>query len=597
MTSRFPMRLTALLAALGACVAPALAGEEQVPESPALLQALVDELARSMELQMEDLERPYFIQYNVGDVLSYDLSAKYGALTSCKRERTRRLYTRVRVGSYELDNTNFAGDEGIFFFFGGRREGGQAELPIDDDYQAIRQAIWRVTDQDYKDAVETLTRKRAYMRDKNIVDRPADFTPAEPVEHFEPPAVLRFDLETWKQNLERISGHFKQYAQVQDSDVHLLVAAGNSYVVNSEGTRVRTADTGALLLITVEVQAADGMRLSDCRTYTGDSTEELPPVEQILADIDALVAELMAVRDAPVLEQYVGPVLFDGLAGCQMFQALLAEGLAGRVDPVGARREDFPGAENLEKRLGQRILPRSFQVWDDPTVRKFAGQTLFGHYRYDEEGVPARRVDLIVDGKLEKLCLSRAPTRKLSGSNGHARQPLDGGAPQAAIGTLFVRDDQGLGAAELKARLLEAARDQGLEYAVRVVAVRSPGLGSTRADLFSMFRRLQRGRVGGLGDPVIAYKVYVADGHEEPFRGCEFGPVQVSDLKDILAAGADPTVYNYVGIGLGGATPPTTIVAPPVLFEELELYKLEEEYDKLPILPAPLAREQSLTAR
>lgn len=584
------MRWTTIVTALAVWAGPAVAVEEKLPDSQVLMRALADELTRSMDLQMEDLEQPYFIQYSVEDSISYELSANYGALTSCERDRSRRFYSQVRVGSYVLDNTNFAGDQVRFFFGGGGGAGAQADLPIDENYAAIRQAIWRATDEDYKDAVETLTKKRAYMRDKNIVDRPHDFSKAAPVERLEPTASLRFDQAAWEKNLERISAHFKQYEQVQDSDVHMFVGAGNSYVVNSEGTRVRAADTGVLLLITAEVQAEDGMRLSSSRSYTGETTDDLPPVTEILADMDTLVKELASAMAAPTVEQYTGPVLFDGHAACQMFQAMLAGGVVGKVDPVGTQRRTFEGAENLEKKIGQRILPRSFQVYDDPTVKMTKDTVLLGYYRYDDEGVPAERIDVVVDGKLKGMCMSRVPTKRLSGSNGHARRPMGGATAQAAIGTLFIQDDEGLSDDELKAALIEAAQDEGHEYGVRIASIKSPGLGTTRAGMFSFVVRLRRGRVGGLGDPVIAYKVYVDDGHEEPFRGCEFGPVQVSDLKRILAAGDTPTVYNYVGFGLGGTTPPSTIVAPPVLFEELELSKIEQEYNKLPILSAPLAR-------
>ena len=94
----------------------------------------------------------------------------------------------------------------------------------------------------------------------------------------------------------------------------------------------------------------------------------------------------------------------------------------------------------------------------------------------------------------------------------------------------------------------------------------------------------------GLGDPVFVYKVYVDDGREEMVRGCEFGPIKVRDLKDIIAAGNTPTVYNYIGMGMGGTTPPSSIIAPAVLFEELELNKIEQEHDKLPILKPPITR-------
>ena len=55
-------------------------------------------------------------------------------------------------------------------------------------------------------------------------------------------------------------------------------------------------------------------------------------------------------------------------------------GVAGQVEPVGSQRRNVPGTEDLEKRLGKRILPTSFQVHDDPRVQEFQGTPLAGHY-------------------------------------------------------------------------------------------------------------------------------------------------------------------------------------------------------------------------
>jgi len=216
---------------------------------------------------------------------------------------------------------------------------------------------------------------------------------------------------------------------------------------------------------------------------------------------------------------------------------------------------------------------------------------LLGHYRYDDEGVQAERVDLVVDGVLKNMVMSRVPTKKLSGSNGHARRSPGAGTAQAAAGCLFIVDNEGGWNRELKNKLIELAKEEGRDYALRIASVRTAGIGSSRSDLFSMFMRMQqRGGQQNLGDPIYAYKVYVEDGREELVRGLEFGQIKPRDLKHIVAAGTTPTVYNYIGIGISGATPATSIIAPPVLFEELELSKIEQEQDKLPILKTPLER-------
>jgi hypothetical protein len=570
---------------------PALA-TDTLPDSKELMRAMVDEIKRSMNLQMEDLEKPYFIQYSVADSVTYRIAAGYGAITSSERERSRDFFSQVRVGSYELDNTNFSGDSSPFaMFFGGGRDGGRASLPLEEDYAALRQAMWWATDQDYKDGVETLTKKKAYMKDKNLQDRPNDFSKASVVELIEPTAELEFDKAAWEAKLKRISARFKQHHRIQDANVQLLVVAGNTYIANSEGTKLRTPETGALLLISAELQASDGMKVSDGLDYYGLTPQDLPPVDAILADIDELAGRLMKVADAPILDRYTGPVLFDNIAAAQMFRTMMAEGIAGRVDPVGTQRRDLTGAGSMEKKLDQRILPRSFQVYDDPNMRKVGDTHLLGHYRHDDEGVQAERVDLVVDGVLKSMVMSRVPTRKQSGSNGHARRSPGRGATEAAIGCLVIEDKEGVSDEELKAQLIEAAQDEGLEYGLRIGSVRTMGIGSTQSAMISMFFRMQqRGGRQNLGDPVYAYKVYVDDGREELVRGCEFGQVKLRDLKRTLAGGTTPAVYNYVGVGMRGATPATSIVAPAMLLEELELSKIEQEHDKLPILVTPLDR-------
>jgi hypothetical protein len=93
--------------------------------------------------------------------------------------------------------------------------------------------------------------------------------------------------------------------------------------------------------------------------------------------------------------------------------------------------------------------------------------------------------------------------------------------------------------------------------------------------------------------PILAYKVYV-DGHEELIRGMRFRNFTVRSLKDILAAGDDSTVFEYMDnlapfalIGGASYTAKTCVVAPSILIDDLELHPAEEESPKLPVVPAP----------
>lgn len=523
-----------------------------LPGSDVVMKAVVGELERSMaDLVLEGLPRPYFIQYNAQDRLSFGMQAAYGGLLHSDENRHRIITSRVRIGSYELDNTNF-----------GRGFGGQAVLPLDDDLTALRHAIWRMTDVDYKHAVEALTRKQAYLKQKSIKDRPDDFSTAEAVRTVEPPARIAFDRHAWEENLKLWSARFEKYPDIQDADVTSFVGIVNEWVVNSEGTRLRTADTGVYVEIGADIQAKDGMRLSDSLMYIGLQVDQLPGTDKILADIDGMCGKLIALAGAPVLEHYVGPVLFEPAAAGRVFEALLGDGLCARPKPLGSDGDKL----SLEKKIGLRILPRSFQVYDDPGNERFRGVLLAGAYKYDDEGVRAQRVILVKDGILKTLLASRAPTRKIKKTTGHGRSGGFGDA-RATIGCLHLLDDKPMSSEQLKDALLEAVRAEGLEFGLRIESVEVGGFGD-------------------LGGPIHAYKVYVADGREELIRGMKFLPVEMRSLKHILAAGAERKVYNST-FGI-----PSSVIAPAVIFEELELTKIEREFDTLPILKSPTKRSQ-----
>ncbi len=539
-----------LLAFLAVCDA-IVAAKDEAEGSDVVMRAMVDELGRSAkELVLSDLPRPYFIQLNAQDRLMYIQSAAYGGLQRSNKSHNRTIGVRIRVGSYELDNTNY------------RRGYGQVgNLPLDDDYAALRHMIWLLLDQDYKQAVETLTQKLAYLKDKTVEDRPADFSAAPPVTVIEPKGTIDFDRKAWEDNLRLLSAQFKKHPRIHDSSVTLFAGEVTEWIVSTEGTRLRIGDSGIQVQVHAELQADDGMPLGDSKTYLGERVDQLPPIDRMLADIDEMCAKLVELAGAERLEQYTGPILFEPLASANVFEELLSDGLCARPVPLGSGADD----NSLEKKIGLRILPRTFRVYDDPGPKSFEGKVLAGAYRFDNEAVAPKRVDLVEKGILKTLVAGRAPTKKIKDSTGHGRSS-GFGDPRATTGCLYISADDGLPAEELKRELMQAARDEGLKHGLRVAAI-------------------EPGQMGALGDPIYAYRVDVDSGQEEPVRGLQFRPVETRSLKHIIAAGSERRAYNTVT----GAS--ASIIAPALLFEELELTKIEGEFEKLPILPSPATRK------
>lgn len=536
-----------LFVSLSCSVASAAPGV--LPDNDVMTRALVEELSRSMEeLVLGNLPRPYYIQYTAQDRLTYSLRAAYGGLIKSDESRSRYAISRVRVGSYQLDNTNV-----------GRGFGARTSLPLDDNLTALRHSIWQMTDGDYKQAVEMLTRKIAYLQQKSDKDRPDDFKPGSATHVIEPAAEIAFDQTEWEEKIKVLSAQFIQYPDIQNAQVTFFAGAVNNWLVNSEGTRLRTADTGAQLEIRAEIQASDGMKLTSGLEYLGLQTYDLPSMDQLQDDIDKLCEGLIELREAEVLEHYSGPVLFEPAAAGRVINTMLADGFCARPTPLGSGGDD----NSLEKKLGRRILPRTFYIYDDAAKDRFQGQVLAGAYTFDDEGVKPERVVLVEKGILNNMLSGRAPTKKIKQTNGHGRSGGFGDA-QASVGCLYVEDVNGLTSENLKEALIQAVADEGLEYGVRIASIRA-------------------GSPGVLGNPIHAYKVF-GDGHEERIRGMKFLPMQTRELKHILAAGIKQEVYNASG-GIG-----RSIIAPALLFEELELIKIEREFDKTPILLSPLQR-------
>lgn len=544
---------------------------DQELRADVVLRALVDELQRDHSgLALEGLERPYFIEYALADSSRASVSATLGAVTSRNEYRNRSLRTDVRVGSYELDNTNFR--SGGYSFFGRAGSSSGAAMPIQDDYHAIRQAIWWATDRDYKAVVEALVQKKAIMESKLIEDKPPDFSREQPVVNFDERAPVELDLAAMEAIATVVSAVFCDYPEVQNSNVTLSAGGGNRYLVNTEGTRLRFAGLRCVLSVSATVQADDGMKLSDSFLIFGNTPDDLPPPEQVIQRCHDMAARLLALKNAPVLTSYSGPVLFEAEAAARVFARQFGYSFAGGQRAVGSRA----GPDDFANKLNRRILPRFMNVVDDPTLEEIEGVPVLGHYEYDDQGVPAQPVTLVENGRLRALLMSRNPSREFTQSNGHGRGFM--GQPRAAVGCLVVTADEGLDAATLRQELLEAAADEGLECALRIASL--GGVGDSA------------GRFGGEGfSPLVMYKVY-PDGREELVRGAEIARIDLKAFKRILAAGDTPYVYNTP------ASEGQTYAVPALLFEELDLAKVDRDYDKPPILLSPLARkDQEVTAR
>jgi len=568
---------------MAALLFTAALGAQAPPQDP-MLQAMHDEAVRSSKLNLPNLEAPYFVEYVVDEAESFSVMASLGGVVSRRRDRFRAPDVYVRVGDYKLDNSNFggAGSRGSRYDLEG--------FPIENSYEVFRRYLWLETDSAYKAALDAISRKRAAMRNVTQNEQLHDFAHAEPVQYVRPFSKLSIDEDAWTNRVRALSAIFGRFPEIKDSDVEMEASTGGYYVVNSEGTDVKAPENVTYVRAHATAQASDGTTLHDTVTFQSLDLEHMASENEMTRDVTAMAGNLAALAHAPKGEDYNGPVLFESVAGAQVFAEVLGKNLTLARRPIGGRGGAAP-AGDLEGRLGARVLPESFDVVDDPAQKEWRGRPLFGSYDVDREGVPAKPLRLVEKGVLKGYLLTRQPVRGFEGSNGRARLPGSYGTNSAGIGNLFVSSSETTPAAEMKKKLIDLIQARNKPYGILVRKMDFP----SSADFSEARAMLQasQGEAHPVSMPLLVYKVY-PDGREELVRGMRFKGFNARALRDILAAGDDSSVLEFMDNTapfalIGGAqyTSEACVVAPSILIDDLELHPAEEEQPKLPLVPAP----------
>ncbi len=532
--------------AIAETASPARADAEKDP----VFKAMLTELDRTRSgLQLKGFEKPFFIQYRIEDLTTFDTRAEYGASEGTVRSHQRVARVTVRVGDYKTDSSGQRGD-------------GAVQLTaLDDDPIAIRSALWNATDQAYKNALSSYAQKQAELKNVQTPPQADDFSKQKAVILLEPPRELNIDEAGWTDRVAHDSGLYRTDPAVKaiQKDVQYCTAsfharATTSWLVNTEGTIVRKSSEGYQEIFAVGTQADDGMRLDRSYASTGVALKDLDSPDDFAKHAGALIASLSDLRKAPLVEEeYHGPVLFSSDASSDILRELVATGVTATRPRLGTEaRTNGPFASSYHA----RVLPEFMNIIDDPGLKTFDGKDLVGAYEVDDEGVPEQAVTLVSGGKLENYLLGREPVRDFTESNGHGRAPVAGPA-RPAIGVMKVTAASGVSDEELYRKLIDMAKERGLKSVYYVQTL------------------------GGAFNPRLLWRVSV-DGKRELVRGAVLDDLDQRALRSsVEAAGKDLWVANYMG------EVPQTVLAPALLLSDVTVKRANEKNEKLPFYPPP----------
>ena len=540
----------------------------------ALLSAMEQEGARSMQrLRLAGYEPPFFLSYQLKDQQHEEVSGRFGAVSDDVSRRDRRVQVDVRVGSYDLDSSS---RDDVLMFLGseGQTWSAPRDAPLDDDPQALRNALWLITDEKYKEALSSYFKKKSkgvYRADEG--DRAPSFTREPPQRHVDPIRRFTFDRPRWRGEVRRLTGLFRGHPDVFDASVKVTGEKQVRWFTSSEGSALVTEDTVFGVHVQAVARAVDGQLLENSRDFYARDEAKLPSPEKLEREVRALILELEALRTAPVVDPYTGPAILAPEATGVLFH----EAVGHRLE--GERQDDDKEGQTFKGQVGKAILPSFLSVLDDPTQQAEGEVALNGAYAYDDQGVPAQRTVLVEDGVLRTFLLSRRPVKPFTRSNGHGRSQSSL-PPVARMGNLVVRSKKQVPMTELKRLLIEEAKRQGKPYALIIQDI-TGGNTNTMSYGYQAFK----------GTPRLVYRVDVATGEQELVRGVELVGTPLSSVSRVVATGDEVRAFNgYCGAESGYV--PVSTVAPAALVSEVELQRVAHASERSPILPAPWGEER-----
>jgi TldD protein len=555
--------LALFLAMAAATPAQAAPPDVAAKKSP-LLAALQTELARSMKAFQAQDPPAYYIGYTVTDTQRAEVSGSNGALLNSNETRNRWLEVSVRTGSYDLDDTHKVGERQQ------TSAGPGTSVPLDDDPEILRRAVWLETDSQYRAAAEALIKIKT-GKEVNVdstENRAPDFSHEQPHTYISAPVSFTLDRKPWEEKVRAYTARFRESAAVINSIVTFTAQAQNVLQVNSEGTELQFGQIRYRLELFIQGKAPDGMDLDRYYNFDWVNPSEAPDDKTVFAAEATMRKELEGLVAAPLVEPSVGPALLTGRAAAVFFHEVFGHRAEGH------RQKDAAEGQTFAKKVGEPILPSFLSIVDDTTMKKLGNEDLLGYYQFDDEGVPAQRVTLVDHGVLRNFEMSRSPLVGFPHSNGHGRRQL-GATPVSRQGNLIVESSKTLTDAQLRAKLIELIKEQGKPFGLLIDDI-AGGFTFTGRGQPQAFQVL----------PLVVYKVFPDGRPDQLVRGVDIVGTPLAALTKIVATGDKTEVFNgYCGAESGSV--PVSASSPAILTSELEVQKKEASTDRPPILPPP----------
>lgn len=494
----------------------------------------------------------YYMNYRVYDISGTELSSSMGTIVKSNQWKKRDFTITTRVGSYEFDNYHVTKETPP-------NASSKIMLPLENSGKTvIKSEIERLVKNAYMASQMDYSRKKTIVSMSADKDPLHDLTKETPSVYYEAPFTdkeIAINVKGWEDRLNRLSSIYKNYPDIFDGRVHLTINPIRKYFLSSENTNIIENELFIVVTISATTKDNDGNYVLLSKLWRPTSIDKLPSEEEIKAEILKLIDKQTQLKNAPYADPYSGPVLFSNQAAGVFFHEIFGH----RVE--AHRFKSDTDGQTFKSKLGEMVLPKDFSIYMDPTIKEYKGQSLFGGYQYDDEGIKGQRVTLIKDGKLNDFLYCRTPVNNHSKSNGHGRADIGNNAV-ARQSNLIVESSNLLSAKDIREAFIEELKVQGKEFGYYVDEV-SGGLTMTGRMLPNSFNVY----------PIITYKVYVDGRPDEMVRGVNIIGTPLSVFANVIKAGEDKSEPFNGMCGAESGWLRVSAVSPMLLIKQVETQK------------------------
>jgi hypothetical protein len=154
-------------------------------------------------------------------------------------------------------------------------------VPLDNDYDALRRALWQETDLRYKQAIMNYLKKKGrYISGVEAHDID-DFSAGDPVGvRIEEVPEIGVDVDLWEEQARQISAVFKQAPEIEKSRVKLNADRIIRHYMDSDGNKIRSTILRYGVSLEAWTKTESGAPIHDQETITLSGLKQFPSVEE-----------------------------------------------------------------------------------------------------------------------------------------------------------------------------------------------------------------------------------------------------------------------------------------------------------------------------